>query len=103
MDHLIEHTNHNEIEQNSIKFLHLITSEYSYIPKEFFFKYELARIEYKDSIVVNLNENQKMLIIAFYVILKILVINIFLENKFSTKIRNQRVKQYIFTNSGILK
>jgi|LauGreDrversion4_2_1035121.scaffolds.fasta_scaffold471961_1 hypothetical protein len=95
MDHLIEHTNHNEIDQNSIKFLHLITSEYSYIPKEFFFKYELARLEFKDSIVVNLNENQQLLILGFYVLLKILVINIFLENKFSAKIKKQRIKQYI--------
>ena len=95
---MIEHTNEREIDKNSIKFLHLISSEYSYIPTEFFFKYEISRIDLKDCIIVQLNDNQRYLIIAFYVLIKILIINVFMENKFTSNLKNHRIKQYILFN-----
>ena len=67
-----------------MKYLSLYITNYSFIPKDFFTTFELVRIRTSETgefIELN-NENRKM-ILTFYIFIKILLRNIFLELMFN--------------------
>jgi len=73
-----------------LEFLLFITSDYSYIPKKFFSFLELLRLQFDYSMLKNQNKMKKLMILNVYVICKIIIHDILLENKFS-KVQMQTV------------
>ena len=70
----------NGISENILSFLALFVSNFSFIYQDFFTTFELIRFDTtKTGDFINLNNNQRKMILAFYLFIKILLKNIFLE------------------------
>ena len=86
----------NGISENILSFLALFVSNYSFIYQDFFTTFELIRFETsKTGDFINLNNNQRKMILAFYLYVKILLKNIFLElifNQNCIKNLNKKIK-----------
>ncbi len=62
------------------KYLSIFITNYSYIPSEFFTLFELVR--FKTSLtgdLIDLNHNQRIMILGFYIIIKIMIKDLFLK------------------------
>ena len=51
MENLIEKTNLKNMSKSIVLLMDLITSSGSYVPKQFFFMYELARIDIENEVL----------------------------------------------------
>ena len=51
MENLIERTNYKNMSRSIVLLMDLITSAGSFIPKQFFFIYELARIDIENDVL----------------------------------------------------
>ena len=67
-----------------MKYLSLYITNYSFIPKDFFTTFELVRIRTSETgEFVELNDENRKMILTFYIFIKILLRNIFLELMFN--------------------
>ena len=76
------------------KYLSIFITNYSYIPSEFFTLFELVR--FKTSLtgdLIDLNHNQRIMILGFYIIIKIMIKDLFLKMLFHQNIINQLSKK----------
>ena len=73
----------NKIDQSIISYLSLIVTKDAYIPKEFFTLFEYSRIKTFNQELQFLNEKQSQMILAVYILVKILCKNILLDNQFN--------------------
>ena len=72
------------LSDSMLKFLSIFICNYSYIPSDFFTLFELVR--FKTTITgefIELNNKQRIMILGFYIIIKILIRNLFLEMIFT--------------------
>jgi hypothetical protein len=74
-----------KLEQNTISFLKIITTDGCLIPSNFFTLFEINRIEIKQGRLIKLSKNQKMMILSFYILIKILLKNYLIEQMNSAK------------------
>ena len=47
----MEHTDEKEINQNLLTYLHLISSNSSYIPQKFYTAFEVNRLEFENNVL----------------------------------------------------
>ena len=74
------------VSRNMLAYLSLFITNYSYIPRGFFTTFESVRIRVtKTGEFVEMEREQQKMILGFYIIIKILLKNIFLEMMFNTK------------------
>ena len=67
-----------------MKYLSLYITNYSFIPKDFFTTFELVRIRTSETgEFIELNDENRKMILTFYIFIKILLRNIFLELMFN--------------------
>lgn len=91
IESLVLNSRKDMIETNILKFLSIITSKGSYVPVEFFTLFELSRIDYKEGIVMSMNESSKQMIILIYIIYKILLRICLIQHKYGSKIEKDMV------------
>ena len=66
-----------------LKYLSIYITNYSYIPIDFFTMFELIRIKIlQTGEIIDLNDNQRIMILGFYIIIKIMLRHLFLEMNF---------------------
>jgi hypothetical protein len=84
------------------KYLSIFITNYSYIPSEFFTLFELVR--FKTSLtgdLIDLNHNQRIMILGFYIIIKIMIKDLFLKMVFHQNIID-RLSKKIKSNIKII-
>ena len=52
MEHLLEHTDEKEINQNLLSYLYLISTNSSYIPQKFYTAFEINRLEFERDVLM---------------------------------------------------
>ena len=84
------------LSDSMLKFLSIFVCNYSYIPSDFFCLFELVRFQTTDTgEFIGLNKKQRIMILGFYIIIKILLRNLFLEmifNQNSIATLNRKIK-----------
>ena len=84
------------ISDSMLKYLSLFISNYSYIPSDFFTLFELVRFKTTETgEFIDLNKSERIMILGFYIIIKILLRNLFLEMIFTQNnisMLNKRIK-----------
>jgi hypothetical protein len=93
MDNLILNTNKNTIGVSIISFLKLITTNYSCIPFRIFTMFEITRLGININTLSTFNNNQMAMVLCFYILIKILVKRILIENNGSTNIKSTGIKK----------
>lgn len=107
VDTLISNTTRELMDPKIVNFLNLITTSNSCIPFKFFSLFELSRLEITDSVLItNIKEKQLSMIVCFYVIIRILVKHILLEQNFvpldKRRSMNNNVKKNFKTVASII-
>ena len=86
LENIIQGLNKNFFDGTSkqmLKYLSIYITNYSYIPSDFFTMFELVRINIlQTGEIINLNDNQRIMILGFYIIIKIMLRYLFLEMNF---------------------
>lgn len=90
IDQLIDNLDIKILELDTILFLKVIITSGSFIPFNFFSLFELARLETTDKEIVNINENQKMMILSCYILIKIFLKYLLEE---SSQINNTNIRK----------
>jgi len=99
---LTSYTN-NHLNVKLINFLQILTTNNSCVPSSFFTFFERTRISFSDNLTLNnLNQNQKDMIICFFVLVKILVKQIFIEYPNKESIENSNVKKNLKMIASII-
>jgi len=86
LEKIIKGLNENFFDGTSkqmLKYLSIYITDYSYIPSDFFTMFELIRINIlQTGEIIGLNDNQRIMILGFYIIIKIMLRYLFLEMNF---------------------
>jgi hypothetical protein len=104
LEQILENLNKNTFDFDTLAFLKILITENHPLPIKFFSSFEISRLEFiddnlqyefsdvfhKNKILVNLSETQKLMIILFFVMIKIFLKNILLENK---NFKHQKVRK----------
>jgi hypothetical protein len=88
----------DKLDSSLISYLSLIVTKDAFIPKSFFTLFEYSRIKTVNQEIVELNNNQIKMILAVYILVKILCKAILLDNQFN---KNTNLKVSIKNNYKI--
>jgi hypothetical protein len=86
-------TNPQILDKRTITFLKLIYTPNHFIPYKFYSLFELSRVRTSSGCIYDLKEQQKSMVISFYIVLKILVKYILIDMSFSPSIKEPNIKK----------
>lgn len=98
MDNLMENTNNQQINQNLMTYLKFIVKDGNLIPCKFFTLYELIRIPSKDGYLTGIIEKHTALILCFYILIKILVKHLLIEQTFLSMEARRKMSPNVVKN-----
>jgi len=94
MESLIENTTEYRIDKQLRSYLKFLIGNQSIIPIKFFVLFELTRIKTENSELQNMTVGQQKMILAFYILVKILIKKIFIDHKYSeTSIKTKKIRK----------